>query len=216
MKFGGKVVIISGACSSIARQAAIDSTKAGRRERILVSQCEPKLELLASDIAKMSTWLRRTPVRLRRSDNADILRMSRDDLDRLTRLDGREQLQLRRFQAGKGPEHRRDRGYDCDKLSRDGLLTKAFLDSMLVRKSGHIVNTDVHGAANRSGGVFFTTHTSALIILHRRLQKQMMRPAARTRRPSAGARAAQNGRSPSCRVQTLSLTLRPAWGQEAR
>lgn len=215
MKFGGKVVIISGACSSIARQAAIDSTKAGRRERILVSQCEPKLELLASDIANMSTWLRRTPVRLRRSDNADILRMSRDDLDRLTRLDGREQLQLRRFQAGKGPEHRRDRGYGCDKLSRDGLLTKAFLDSMLVKKSGHIVNAAVHSAANRGEGLFIA-HTGALIILHRRLQKQMMQPAGRTRRPSVGARAAQNGRSPSCPVQTLSLTIRPPWGQEAR
>jgi NADP-dependent 3-hydroxy acid dehydrogenase YdfG len=34
--------------------------------------------------------------------------------------------------------------------------TNAFFDSMLVRKSGHIVNTAIYGATNRREGVFLS------------------------------------------------------------
>lgn len=183
---------------------------------VLVSPGEPKLEQLASDIADMSPWLRRPPVRLRHPENAQVL-IGRTIWIALPTWTEVNNSGFAVFKRAKGLSIEEIEGMIATNYHGIVYHTKAFLNSMLVRKSGHIVNTAVGGAANQGGGGgLLIAQAGTLIILHRRLQKQMMQPAGRTRRPSAGARAAQNGRSPSCRVQILSLTIRPHWGREAR
>lgn len=145
MKFSGKTVVITGASSGIGRQAAIDFAKEGADSVVVVSRSEPKLSQLAGEIMMMVAASERRcdaiPYACDVSDKAQVLKMGRDVLDRLGRVDilvnnaGFAIYKSVKEQSIEEIEAVTDTNYL-------GMVycTKVFLDSMLARRSGHIVN----------------------------------------------------------------------------
>ncbi len=141
MKFSGKTVVITGASSGIGRQAAMDFARQGARSIVLVSRSEPKLSQLAGEIAHASPSCTAIPYACDVSDKSQVLKMGRDILDRLGSVD------VLVNNAGFGIfKNVRDMSVEeiesITATNYHGMIycTKAFLDSMLARNSGHIVN----------------------------------------------------------------------------
>lgn len=141
MKFAGKVVVITGASSGIGRQAALDFAGHGAGNIILVSRSGQKLSELANEIASISPSCSALPYACDVSDKAQVFRMGKDVLDRFGHVDvlvnnagsavfkSVKDLSIEEIESMTGTNYH-------------GMIycTKAFLDSMLARKSGHIVN----------------------------------------------------------------------------
>jgi short-subunit dehydrogenase len=141
MKFAGKVVVVTGASSGIGRQAAIDFARNGAERVILVSRSEQKLMELAGEITGASPSCGAVPYVCDVSDKEQVLRMGRDVLDRFGRVDilvnnagfgvfkGVKDLSIEEIESMTATNYY-------------GMIycTKAFLDSMLAKRSGHIVN----------------------------------------------------------------------------
>jgi short-subunit dehydrogenase len=141
MKFAGKVVVITGASSGIGRQAAIDFARQGVAHVILVSRSGQKLRELAGEIAGMSPGCGAVPYVCDVSDKAQVLRMGRDVLDRFGCVDilvNNAGFAVFKFVKDLSIE-------EIESMTATnyyGMIysTKAFLDSMLAKRSGHIVN----------------------------------------------------------------------------
>jgi short-subunit dehydrogenase len=139
MKFAGKVVVVTGASSGIGRQASIDFAKNGAEQVVLVSRSGQKLSEMAGEIA--NTGGSAVPYACDISDKAQVLSMGRDILDRFGRVDilvnnagfgvlkGVKDLSIEEIES-------------ITATNYYGMIycTKAFLDSMLAKRSGHIVN----------------------------------------------------------------------------
>ncbi|HUG96049.1 MAG TPA: SDR family NAD(P)-dependent oxidoreductase [Nitrososphaera sp.] len=141
MKFAGKVVVVTGASSGIGRQAAVDFAKRGAERVILVSRSEPKLSQLAGEMAGTSPGCDAVPYACDVSDKAQVLRMGRDVLDRFGRVDVLvNNAGFAVFKSVNCLSIEEIESMTATNYHGMVYCTKAFLDSMLARRSGHIVN----------------------------------------------------------------------------
>jgi short-subunit dehydrogenase len=141
MKFAGKAVVITGASSGIGRQAAVDFARQGAERVILVSRSEQKLSQVAGEITSASPGCDAVPYACDVSDKAQVLRMGADILDRFGHVD----VLVNNAGFGVLKSVRNLSIEEIESITATnyhGMVycTKAFLDSMLARKSGHIVN----------------------------------------------------------------------------
>jgi uncharacterized protein len=140
MKFAGKVVVITGASSGIGRQAAIDFAKHGAQSVILVARSEQKLSQLAGEIASQSRC-NAVPYAYDVSDKAQVLMMAADILDRFGRVDVLvNNAGFAVFKSVKNLSIEEIESITATNYHGMIYCIKAFLDSMLAIKSGHIVN----------------------------------------------------------------------------
>lgn len=141
MKFAGKVVVITGASSGIGRQAAIDFARHGAGHVILVSRSGQKLSDLAGEIAVMSPGCSSVPYTCDVSDKAQVLRIGKDVLDRFGRVDVLvNNAGFAVFKSVKDLSIEEIESMTATNYHGMIYCTKTFLESMLARKSGHIVN----------------------------------------------------------------------------
>ena len=141
MKFSGKTVVITGASSGIGRQAALDFAREGASSIILVSRSESKLSQVASEIARESQACLTIPYVCDVSDKSQVLRMGQNILGRLGSVD----VLVNNAGFGIFKNLQKMSIEEIESITATnyhGMVycTKAFLDSMLARNSGHIVN----------------------------------------------------------------------------
>src|SRR5262245_57670963 len=141
MKFDDKVIVVTGASSGIGRQAAIDFAKQGAGHLILVSRSAQKLSELSGEISSVSTKCVAVPYVCDVSDKVQVLKMGRDVLDRFGRVD--VLVNNAGFAVFKSVKKLSiDEIESMTATNYYGMVycTKVFLDSMLEKRSGHIVN----------------------------------------------------------------------------
>ncbi len=139
-KFKGKVVLITGASSGIGRQAAIDFAKNGAKTIILVARSKSKLEDLEKSLKiKFQSEIVVYPCDI--SKKVEVVKMGRETLEKLGFID------ILVNNAGYGTlgkvQHQSIEDIESIMFTNYmGMIycTKLFLDSMISRKSGHIVN----------------------------------------------------------------------------
>ncbi|MBV9176924.1 MAG: SDR family NAD(P)-dependent oxidoreductase [Nitrososphaeraceae archaeon] len=139
-KFQGKIVLITGSSSGIGRQAAIDFAENGAQTIILASRSKSKLEELERRIGSdFSSEVLVYPIDV--SKEADVIRMGREILDRFKYID------ILVNNAGFGIYNKvQDQQIEEIKsiifTNYLGMVycVKVFLDSMIERRSGHIIN----------------------------------------------------------------------------
>ena len=141
MKFAGKIVAITGASSGIGRQAAIDFARKGAEAVILISRSEPKLAQLAGEISGESPDCKVVPYACDVSDRAQVQKMGSDMLGRFGRVD----VLVNNAGFGIFKSVREMSVEEIESVTATnyhGMVycTKAFLDPMISRRSGHIVN----------------------------------------------------------------------------
>jgi len=141
MKFTGKTVVITGASSGIGRQSAIDFARNGASSVALVSRSEGKLSQLAAEISRENPDCRVFAYPCDVSDKVQVLKMAGEVLAQIGRID------ILVNNAGFGifkkvSDMTIEEMESVTATNYYGMLycTKAFLDPMLARKSGHIVN----------------------------------------------------------------------------
>ncbi len=141
MKFAGKIVLITGASSGIGRQAAVDFARQGAGHVILVSRSEQKLSQLAEEILGMSPSCISVPYVCDVSDKAQVLRMGKDVIDRFGHVDVLlNNAGFAVFKSVKDLSIEEIESMTATNYHGMVYCTKAFLDSMLAKRSGHIVN----------------------------------------------------------------------------
>ncbi len=139
MNFAGKVVLVTGASSGIGRQASIDFAKAGAQTVIIVSRSEERLAKLAAEISEQHCQIVQHVCDV--SSKEQVSAMGKSVLDRFGRVDV---LVNNAGFAVFGPV--KDQSIEqIESVMATNYLgmvycTKAFLDSMIARRSGHIVN----------------------------------------------------------------------------
>ena len=154
MKFAGKVILVTGASSGIGRQAAMDFAKHGAEHVIMIARSEQKLSQLAGEISKTSPGCDAVPYGCDVSDKAQVLRMGKDVLDRFGRVD------VLVNNAGFGVlKSVKDLNIEeiesITATNYHGMIycIKALLESMLEKRSGHIVNVASLAASFGIGGL---------------------------------------------------------------
>jgi len=141
MKFAGKVIVVTGASSGIGKQAAIDFAKQGAGHIVLVSRSAQKLSELASEISSASPGCVTVPYSCDVSDKVHVLQMGRDVLDRFGHVDVVvNNAGFAVFKSVKELSIEEIETMTATNYHGMVYCTKAFLDSMLARRSGHIVN----------------------------------------------------------------------------
>ena len=141
MKFAGKVIVVTGASSGIGRQAAIDFAKEGAERLILVSRSEQKLHELASMITSISPACKVYPFTCDVSDKMQVFKMSKEVLDRFGHVDVLvNNAGFAIFKSAKNLSIEEIESMTATNYYGMVYCTKAFLESMLTRSSGHIVN----------------------------------------------------------------------------
>jgi short-subunit dehydrogenase len=139
-KFKGKIVLVTGASSGIGRQASLDFSNNGAQSIILVARSRSKLEDLEKIIqAKFAIMTTVYPCDV--SKKAEVLRMGREILNRFGYIDilvNNAGFGL----YGKVQSHSIEQIESTFFTNYLGTVncTKVFLDSMITRKSGRIVN----------------------------------------------------------------------------
>jgi short-subunit dehydrogenase len=139
-KFEGKIVLVTGASSGIGRQVSLDFSGHGARSIILVARSRSKLEDLEKTISRnfnIKTIIYPCDV----SKKSEVEQMGREILDRCGHVD------ILVNNAGFGL-YGKVQNQSIDQIESVtftnylGVVycTKVFLDSMIARKSGHIVN----------------------------------------------------------------------------
>lgn len=147
-KFGGKFVVITGASSGIGRQAAIDYAMRGASKIILLSRTEPKLievqrtiEHAVSNGSGEIKELEIIPYVCDVSRKQDVIVMGRDLLQKLGKID----ILVNNAGFGTLGYVERQEIEELEAIMRTNYFgmvycTKVFLNSMLSRRTGHIVN----------------------------------------------------------------------------
>ena len=140
MKFTGKTVVITGASSGIGKQAAIDFAKNGAGPIFLVARSEMKLTELARNISERHPSCQAIPRVCDVSDKAQVFQLAKEVL-------ASGSIDILVNSAGFGifktvRDHSIEEIESVTATNYLGMVycTKAFLDSMLARGSGHIVN----------------------------------------------------------------------------
>src|SRR5215208_5790555 len=139
-RFDGKVVLVTGASSGIGRQISLDFSNNGAQSIILVSRSRSKLEDLEKKIQEKSTIIT-TVYPCDVSKKAEVLSMGREILNRFGHID------ILVNNAGFGL-YGKVQNQSIDQIESIVFTnylgtvncTKVFLDSMITRKSGRIVN----------------------------------------------------------------------------
>ncbi|MBA3286330.1 MAG: SDR family oxidoreductase [Nitrosopumilus sp.] len=139
-KFKGKVVLITGASSGIGRQTAIDFARNGAKTVILVARSKSKLEDLEKSLKiNFPSEIVVYPCDI--SKKAEVVKMGGELLEKLGFID----ILVNNAGFGiLGKVH--DQSIeDIESITFTNYMgmiycTKLFLDSMISRKSGHIVN----------------------------------------------------------------------------
>jgi len=137
-RFDGQIIIITGASSGIGRQAAIDFSNNGASSVVLVSRSELQLREVA---ALMNPKCNAVVYPCDISNKLDVIKMSEDLLTRFDHID----ILVNNAGFGIFGKVQNQSIEEMESVTATnyfGMIycTKAFLDSMLRRKSGHIVN----------------------------------------------------------------------------
>ena len=139
-KFEGKIVLVTGASSGIGRQVSLDFSGHGAQSIILVARSRSKLEDLEKTISRkfnIKTIIYRCDV----SKKSEVEQMGREILDKCGHVD--VLVNNAGFGLyGKVQNQSIEQIESVTFTNYFGVVycTKVFLDSMLARKSGHIVN----------------------------------------------------------------------------
>jgi short-subunit dehydrogenase len=139
-KFEGKVVLVTGASSGIGRQVSLDFSGQGVQSIILVARSQSKLEDLEKTIRKkfnIETIVYPCDV----SKKSEVEQMGREILDRCGHVD----VLVNNAGFGLYGKVQNQSIEQIESVIFTNYLgvvycTKAFLDSMIARRSGHIVN----------------------------------------------------------------------------
>lgn len=139
-RFDRKVVLVTGASSGIGRQVCLDFSSQGAESIILVARSQSKLEDLEKIIQERSTTITAVyPCDI--SKKTEVTNMGTEILNRFGRID------ILVNNAGFGL-YGKVQNQSIDQIESTlftnylGTVncTKVFLDSMIMRKSGHIIN----------------------------------------------------------------------------
>ena len=139
-KFEGKIVLVTGASSGIGRQVSLDFSGHGAQSIILVARSRSKLEDLEKTISRkfnIKTIIYPCDV----SKKSEVEQMGREILDKCGHVD--VLVNNAGFGLyGKVQNQSIDQIESVTFTNYLGVVycTKVFLDSMIARKSGHIVN----------------------------------------------------------------------------
>ncbi len=139
-KFNGKAVLITGASSGIGRQTAIDFARNGAKTIILVARSKTKLEDLEKFL-KINFPSEIVVYPCDVSKKAEVVKMGRDLLEKLGFID--VLVNNAGFGIlGKVQDQSIEEIESITFTNYMGMVycTKQFLDSMISRKKGHIVN----------------------------------------------------------------------------
>jgi uncharacterized protein len=142
-KFGGKIVLITGASHGIGKQTALDFASAGARVVILVARTESKLAELESNIkgGKQVGHINVVSYCCDVSNNNEVTGLAQKVIDRFGYVD----ILINNAGIGIYGKIEDQTAEDIELVMRTNYLgtaycTKAFLGPMLNRRSGHIVN----------------------------------------------------------------------------
>jgi len=139
-KFEGKIVLVTGASSGIGRQVSLDFSGHGARSIILVARSRSKLEDLEKTISRnfnIKTIIYPCDV----SKKSEVEQMGREILDKCGHVD----ILVNNAGFGVYGKVQNQSIEQIESVTFTNYLgvvycTKVFLDSMIARKSGHIVN----------------------------------------------------------------------------
>lgn len=139
-KFEGKIVLVTGASSGIGRQVSLDFSGHGARSIILVARSRSKLEDLEKTISRkfnIKTIIYPCDV----SKKSEVEQMGREILDKCGHVD----ILVNNAGFGLYGKVQNQSIEQIESVTFTNYLgvvycTKVFLDSMIARKSGHIVN----------------------------------------------------------------------------
>jgi uncharacterized protein len=139
-KFEGKIVLVTGASSGIGRQVSLDFSGNGAQSIILVARSRSKLEDLEKTISRkfnIKTIIYPCDV----SKKSEVEQMGREILDKCGHVD----ILVNNAGFGLYGKVRNQSIEQIESVTFTNYLgvvycTKVFLDSMIARKSGHIVN----------------------------------------------------------------------------
>jgi hypothetical protein len=141
MNFAGKVVLVTGASSGIGRQASIDFAKAGAQTVIIVARSRERLTNLATEISEQEKRCQVIQHVCDVSSKEQVAAMGKSTLDKFGRVD----VLVNNAGFGVFGQVKDQTIEQIESVMATNYLgmvycTKAFLDSMIVRGSGHIVN----------------------------------------------------------------------------
>ena len=139
-KFEGKIVLVTGASSGIGRQVSLDFSGHGAQSIILVARSRSKLEDLEKTIIRkfnIKTIIYPCDV----SKKSEVEQMGREILDKCGHVD----ILVNNAGFGLYGKVQNQSIEQIESVTFTNYLgvvycTKVFLDSMIARKSGHIVN----------------------------------------------------------------------------
>jgi short-subunit dehydrogenase len=139
-KFEGKIVLVTGASSGIGRQVSLDFSGHGAQSIILVARSRSKLENLEKTISRkfnIKTIIYPCDV----SKKSEVEQMGREILDKCGHVD----ILVNNAGFGVYGKLQNQSIEQIESVTFTNYLgvvycTKVFLDSMIARKSGHIVN----------------------------------------------------------------------------
>ena len=139
-KFEGKIVLVTGASSGIGRQVSLDFSGHGAQSIILVARSRSKLEDLEKTISRnfnIKTIIYPCDV----SKKSEVEQMGREILDKCGHVD----ILVNNAGFGVYGKVQNQSIEQIESVTFTNYLgvvycTKVFLDSMIARKSGHIVN----------------------------------------------------------------------------
>lgn len=139
-KFEGKIVLVTGASSGIGRQVSLDFSGHGARSIILVARSRSNLEDLEKTISRkfnIKTIIYPCDV----SKKSEVEQMGREILDKCGHVD----ILVNNAGFGLYGKVQKQSIEQIESVTFTNYLgvvycTKVFLDSMIARKSGHIVN----------------------------------------------------------------------------
>ena len=139
-KFEGKIVLVTGASSGIGRQVSLDFSGHGAQSIILVARSRSKLEDLEKIISRkfnIKTIIYPCDV----SKKSEVEQMGREILDKCGHVD----ILVNNAGFGVYGKVQNQSIEQIESVTFTNYLgvvycTKVFLDSMIARKSGHIVN----------------------------------------------------------------------------
>lgn len=139
-KFEGKIVLVTGASSGIGRQVSLDFSGNGAQSIILVARSRSKLEELEKTISRkfnIKTIIYPCDV----SKKSEVEQMGREILDKCGHVD----VLVNNAGFGLYGKVQNQSIEQIESVTFTNYLgvvycTKVFLDSMIARKSGHIVN----------------------------------------------------------------------------